>query len=91
MAEYETLSLYIDGTTITPYVDIPVEGVDTTFVVDTGCLITEVTEEQVEKWGLTDQLEDAPPYKEVEARFSIGGKIHEVRVLVCDVTANLLG
>lgn len=93
--ESNTFQLYIPRGEMSPYVDIDIEGVLTTFVVDTGALVTTVTQEQVRLWGVQDKCVYDPdcPERGGRVRVLVLLKKHpcNITIGVDNVLTNLLG
>lgn len=88
--EGETYALHITRDDYSPQVYIPVNGVKTHFVVDTGCLCTKVAPKQVEEWGLKDEITPSGKSSWVTTHFDVlGGSMWPVHVK--DIPWNLLG
>lgn len=78
------------------HLDLEVEGVLTTFIVDTGCKYSMVSLEQVAAWGLEDEIEklpyrNSPTMGYVRVKFSVEGTDFPVLFLVGDTPFNLFG
>lgn len=76
----------------TRYVNLLVDGIETKFVVDTGCVTTAVTYRQVQKWGLEDKIFKDRNLEFVEVAFEFGDYESIYKVIVNRTMAdNLLG
>lgn len=87
----ETYPLFYKEYDFCPNVSFKVQGMATEFVVDTGCVHTQVTPEQVRAWGLEDEIivaDDGTEY--VKVRLGVLGGFFGI-MYIKDTPWNLLG